>query len=493
MYRSSRIFIVILTGIIFVGEIILWNRVYQTITGSLDLRWPDLTAIFLVICWAILLGFFAFCIRKYGKNWWFRHKFARNKRYGPYLVFTESPDTSIVICFYNTELNVRGSDVGSLAPKLYLSADGENEESTHIIEYLPFSSFEIKIEGLFRFKISKLRPDTQYFYRIPSSFQLFSFKTAPSNIDTAPYNKREIRFLIAGDLHGGSGDNSNMYDFISKIIQSEKIDFILNTGDLLSDSSILSHYKTFFAQARDIVANIPILHTTGNHDGYRKKGARIWRTHFPQSFPNPSDGAYFSLRFGSIAIICIDFYNSGKLYEGISQTQSKWIEQALNQFAENNAVDEVFFSIHHPIASTGDCGINQKLLDYFTDLFDIYPKIKGVFSGHTHFFQLFEYKTTKRLDPICLLITGGAGKDLERSCLKKWYPRPYWWLKDEISNPKDFVAKNYSRGLQNDEFIGKYHRFTKIAHHISIISIDQRKLIIEARGNQGKTLFKSAL
>ncbi len=491
VYRSSRVFIVILSVIIFVGEIILWNRVYDTIAGRLDLRWPNLTTIFLIICWGILIGFFAFSLKKYGKNWWFRQKFARNKRYGPYLVFTDTPETSIIICFYDRTSFIENHNPESLHPQIYTSNDAQTNDSKANIEYIPFRSFEIPIKGLYRFKITNLKPATQYFYRIPCSSTIFSFKTSPSISMTESSNARETRFLIAGDLHGGSGDNSLMYNLIAKTIRTENIDFILNTGDLLSDSSILSQYKTFFSQAKDIITKVPILHTTGNHDGYRKKGARIWRTHFPQSFPNPLVGAYCLLTFGSIAIICIDFYNSGNLYEDISQEQRKWIEQTLDELTENSGIERVFFSIHHPIACTGDCGINKMMLEYFTTLFDAYPKITGVFSGHTHFFQLFEYTAHRRAEPIIFLITGGAGTELERSSLKKCYPRPYLCLKSEITDPKDFVAKNYRKELQNDSFITDFHRFTKITHHFCIITIRGKNIELKAIDRDGTVFFES--
>lgn len=495
IYKSSSVFIFFITAIILIGEIRLWYLVYQIVIGDLVLEWPHYILILLVICWTLVIGFIIGSFFMYGRNWLFRLSFSRKKEYGPYLTLLDSKENSMCLSFYSESFGSVHNKNPNLLP-IVSESDLKDQKAvvkdSVVIKEIPFRDFEKPIKNLYRFELSNLKPNTQYSYQIPPSSKVYSFFTAPSALvgnKNDDYVPDKITFLIAGDLHGGSGENRQMYDLIEEICNGEDIAFILNTGDLVSDSSVLSHFKAFFLQTQNITPFFPMVHTPGNHDGHKKGGIRLWRSHFHQNYPSPKNGSYFLIKYAYIAIISIDYYNAGNLYEEFSEEQKTWITQQLDELSADSSIEQIYFSIHHPLASTGDSGIKLTLVDYFSDLFAKYPKIKATFSGHTHFFQIFEYRINNRDSIIPLVVTGGAGTDLEKAIMIKWYYRPYLWLKTEITDPSDFIPKRFGKDRQNDEFIKKFHRYSNLIQHLCKITVSRNGMNVTAIDTSNNVVF----
>ena len=214
------------------------------------------------------------------------------------------------------------------------------------------------------------------------------------------------RFIAYGDTRGHSADDHDVHvqsEIVADAVQAKPA-FILQTGDLVFDSSNASLWNVFDAYMKPIWdAGIPYYPARGNHDdvgtsmylGYMKK--RIvpgWHGH-----PRTKNLLNYAFDKPPLRFVAIDTETSTEP----GSKQYKWIESQLAG-AEKKGLRPIPM-FHIAIHSIGNHGTNEKKQAELQPLFEKYH-VPLVFQGHDHIY----YRT--RRHGIVYLVTGGGGAPL---------------------------------------------------------------------------------
>ena len=265
-----------------------------------------------------------------------------------------------------------------------------------------------QISRIHEVKLSGLKPETIYYYRVISDCgaygkvksKLYSFKTAVKK-DSA------FAFVVMGD------NRTLTYRFhrISQLTYAERPDFVLNVGDVCTNGLKKFEWKLeFFDPAKELMANVPTYIAIGNHER-----DAFWYYYYV-SYPEPEN--YYSFDYGNAHFAIID--SNKDLSPGSEQYQ--WLEQDL---AKSQATWK-FVAHHHPPYSSdlNDYGDTKrgKPSTYgdlnVRNLVPLYEKygVDIVFYGHIHSYERTWPLRAGKIDPkngVIYLQVGGAGAELE--------------------------------------------------------------------------------
>lgn len=249
-------------------------------------------------------------------------------------------------------------------------------------------------------KISRLSPDTRYYYQVISSdgaqSKVEHFYTAK------PEQKRSLSFLVYGDC----GYDSKIQHELAAQMEKEAVDFAIVTGDV--DQGVgIAYDRVFFGVYKDMLKRDCHYTCLGNHD-MLFNGGRTYLNEFclPKNNPDSTE-RYYSFEWGHAKFICLD---TNIPYKPASP-QYKWLVREL----ENADHDWLFVFFHHP-PWTNSWGImykypvspyfryrgTKKVRKHLVPLFEKY-KVDFVLNGHAHSYQ------RGTLNGVQYLITGGAG------------------------------------------------------------------------------------
>lgn len=273
---------------------------------------------------------------------------------------------------------------------------------------------EIEIKGL--------RPGERYRYRVVSGEDVVegSFKTAPLR------NQGNFMFAIYGD----SRSNPKVHGAIASLIAKEEPDFVIHTGDLVSDGSKYERWgKEFFGPAAEMLRNSPFYPCRGNHE--TEKGE-----FFFTFFSLPKEKPWYSFTYGDATFFFLDYWGWD------TPEQERWLEETLKK-ADTTWK---FVVIHYPLFPSGGHKANLKLRNKLHPIFSKYD-VQIVFSGHNHFYQ-----RTAAIDGVTYITTGGGGAPLY--------------------NPK------------HEEFI----RTSSRSYHYCIVKIEKRSLTLRAKNIRGEII-----
>jgi acid phosphatase type 7 len=206
---------------------------------------------------------------------------------------------------------------------------------------------------------------------------------------TAP-DEREIRFAAFGDSRNGH----EVHRQIVLAIAREKIDFVLNTGDMVQNGGRIEEWTTFFQIERPLLAQVPIIPTTGNHD---LNGRELYDRFFFLAKWSPQGRRYFATDWGNLRMIAID--------NGIECNRScAQFEYVRNELAAGAAQGKLMVMfLHHSPYSSGVHGVNEGVARAVNELARTYG-VELVISGHDH-----NYERTKPIDGTTYIVTGSAG------------------------------------------------------------------------------------
>jgi hypothetical protein len=286
-------------------------------------------------------------------------------------------------------------------------------------------------------------------------------------------------------------------DAIYKGAKENKVDFILNIGDISAhDGRRPDHWASFLKinkHESDLLNEIPYLPVIGNHDrandttyGYPNYRAvfqypRFYEVDFP-------DGAIFILDSNFL----IDQKNEiddeyqdelfRKWFVSSPGGDSSWLEKAL----ASRDVPFKIVAMHHPPFSFGyhypdwensKFGNNslqkrKKLLELFKE-----QNVRLVFSGHDHLYQhnilTFENNPTAATDTIHFIVGGGGGA----------------YLREESDPEKvEALINHYADlGFDVDQMAQKKN------YHYSVVSVSSEKLSATVYGVFGADGYKETI
>jgi hypothetical protein len=234
-----------------------------------------------------------------------------------------------------------------------------------------------------------LQPNTRYEFDAGGSpAGKGSFKTAPTGAE--PY-----QFVVFGDTRTRHDMHRRVVD---AILKHGMPDFVVHTGDLVSDGSDSGLWPIFFDIERELLRNTAFYPALGNHE----RNSREFYEYFQVGPP------YYSFNWGNshFSIINSDIGNaasSGAAREAFWADQTSWLEEDL---AKSQKTDFRFVVAHHPpFTAVSTRQGNNKEMTALTPMFEKYRVTAGFF-GHDHNYQ-HHIK-----NGVHYIITGGGGAPL---------------------------------------------------------------------------------
>lgn len=250
-------------------------------------------------------------------------------------------------------------------------------------------------------KLSGLRPDSVYGYRVSASSEIVTFRTAPEGDGTA------FTFAVVGDSGDGSADQTDVAGLLRRMDPA----LILHTGDVVYDSGAMQDYnRNFFEPYRELISETPVFPSLGNHDVKTGGGAPYLKNfHLPRNNPQGTE-RYYSFDWGDAHFVALDselYYDDGN---GGPEEQKAWLQKDLA--ASDKRWKFVFF--HKPPYSSSKHGGDTTIRADLAPVFERYG-VDLVFNGHDH-----DYERTVPIRGVTYVVTGGGGKELYRAGGSEW-------------------------------------------------------------------------
>lgn len=232
-------------------------------------------------------------------------------------------------------------------------------------------------------------------------------KMAPKAAVKAPATR--FTFVAYGDTRS----NPDAHRAIIQTIIQQKPEFVLQSGDLVSDGRNKSQWAEFDQITAPLrAAHIAYYPARGNHDlgsYYQDRVREPIRS---------GNKYYYSFERHRNLFIALDEFQD---YDP-SSTQYRWLEDQLKYGQVHDVNTWVLF--HESPFSVGPHGPTPEALAYLHPLFTKY-KTRAVVCGHDHL-----YYRTKR-DGVTYLVTGGGGAPL------------YDPIHTELAVPGDVYVKDF--------------------------------------------------
>jgi hypothetical protein len=287
---------------------------------------------------------------------------------GPYLSWISDPSTTITVSFEIHEPCTLYVDYG-LTPAYGNTLIDTTFSAKHVVT----------IEGL--------SPGTLYHYRVRTSTGYISgdntFKTAPIG---SPFT-----FAVFGD----NRSDSSAHQVVVNTMLNYSPDFVLNTGDLVSDGTQIIEWNTFFNIEENLLRNSPYMPAVGNHEDPENIECRFYYL-----FELPNNEKWYSFDYGNAHFICLDTETD------IVGSQMTWLVNDLAMANQNPDIDWIIVYFHKPPYSSSSHGSDLYVRYTLTPIFMEYD-VDLVFSGHDH-----DYERSIPINGVTYIVTGGGGAPL---------------------------------------------------------------------------------
>jgi hypothetical protein len=227
----------------------------------------------------------------------------------------------------------------------------------------------------------------------PGTFYRYDLKPygadAQGSFTTAPAGDQPFTFIVFGDTR----TRHDVHKRVVERIVPEKPQFILQTGDLVSNGLNPSDWDRFFEIEKDLLRNVPYYPVLGNHE----RDAPV----FSKYFSLPGGNSYrYSFDWGSAHIIGLD---SDQFNTPLFEEMQEWLRADLKRTKQ----PFIFVFFHHPLYSAVErrsasaARLREKLEPILIE-----GHVTAVFNGHDHNYQ---HNLAKGLHHI---VTGGGGAPL---------------------------------------------------------------------------------
>ncbi len=273
---------------------------------------------------------------------------------------------------------------------------------------------------IFRVVISKLQPDTIYFYKIAGTKNKFrKFRTLSPE-------RKNYSFGVLGDNRTNPDKFKKIADTISKF----DVDFFLHTGDLMSSGMKKKQwYKQWFTPGQSMFEKAPVLVAWGNHE-------HPWdpKSYLHVFYPDRSqfkNKGYYSYQNGNVLFVHINTFEPFKP----GSEQYLWLEKTL----KNCKLPFIVAALHVSAFTGGGHAKGadvKEVRQYIVPLLQKY-NVSLVVSGHDHVYDRSEYSGTT------YVIAGGAGAPLYDP---NTYLNPFSVKADETLH---YVICNVNKGKVN--------------------------------------------
>ncbi|HEU5057247.1 MAG TPA: metallophosphoesterase, partial [Kofleriaceae bacterium] len=257
----------------------------------------------------------------------------------------------------------------------------------------PARRIQVAADDIQEVVVDDLQPGKRYPYTVTIGDQ-----TVRGEFATAPPPGAPFSFVVFGD----SRDSAGSHQRVVARVREEVVDFVLGTGDIVSEGHREQEWQTFFDIERELLKHTVLYPSLGNHDRQgRGRTADNYRKYFslPENSPDPE--RYYAFTYGSARFLILDSNsNSFALTD-----QTAWIEEQLQSARLDPNIRHVFVSMHHPPFSVSLHGGQAELREAWTPLYEKW-QVAAVFSGHDHVYSRAERSGVR------YFVSGGGGAPL---------------------------------------------------------------------------------
>jgi len=302
---------------------------------------------------------------------------------GPYLI-VDKPGTAHVV------VEARGNESPEL--EYWVEAEGADGAPKGVGALLPMRAKDsLRVAAL-----SEIPVDKVVAYRIKSS----GGTTEVQRFRTGRPPGQSFRFAAFGDTRTGHSVHRAVVEAVSR----ERIDFVLNSGDLVDRGGVKSQWQQFFEIERPLLQKTPLIAAIGNHDWSGRRYFRRYLLHSEWAEAR----RYHTLDWGNLRILTVD---SGiECREGCSQF--RYAERALAEGAKRGMLMAVV--LHFPPYSSGKHGSDKTLRAPIADLAKKHG-VELVITGHDH-----NYERTRSIEGTTYVVTGSAGAPIRPVAPKRF-------------------------------------------------------------------------
>lgn len=292
-------------------------------------------------------------------------------------------------------------------------------KSTSVVEYGETAALgkSVKVSGMHHMhevKISGLKPNTPYYYRVRSRTMKDEFVSLTSTFQTAVNKSDAYAFAVFSDTQ----TNPEIWGKIAGLGWKQRPHFAIHCGDIVGEGDRDEQWlNDFLAPGNKFMRRFPIYLIPGNHD---KDHANYYKY-----VANPEPEYRYTFHYGNAQFFMLDSDRS--LAKG--SPQYKWLEAEL----KTSTAKWKFVAHHHPIYTSdeNDYGdsYQQPTLDGDPDLVDVrmlYEKynVDIGFYGHIHDYERTWPTRNGKVDEtgVRYILAGGSGGGLEDYApTKKWF------------------------------------------------------------------------
>ncbi len=260
-------------------------------------------------------------------------------------------------------------------------------------------------DSLFEYSFPAVTANSTIHYSLYSATfdawsQDMTFNTSESSTST------HFKFAVMGD----SRTNMNDWNTVSELVPD--VDFVLFSGDIVSNGSNTSDWDSWFDYGEEFNKSHVVYHSLGNHEaqsgGYQNDTNLF-------VLPESSSGGelYYSFTMGDAVFICLNSEDPG------NTTQYNWL---LNTLSSNTDKTWKVVFFHKPFyTSPSHTTDMHSYWNTWWKAFDDYG-VDLIFNGHTHNYQRTKpinrnVSTTSEVDNYgsctnsgrCQIVTGRAG------------------------------------------------------------------------------------
>ncbi len=248
-------------------------------------------------------------------------------------------------------------------------------------------------------ELSGLSPSTQYHYRVETS----EGDSDDYTLLTAPLPNEPFELVFVGDTRTNTWDHEDVVAQLTTLVGYP--DLLINTGDMVEDSDVISQWDDFFSIEHDLLARGTLLPVVGNHDDADSH----WFFDYYFAPPPGGNDHYYSLDYGNLHLLVLDTQETFTP----GSDQYVFIENDLGAAAANTSIEHIFVAGHWPAYSSGAHGLTDhdewgQVRDYLQPLFETYG-VDIYWCGHDHHYE------RAVVNNVTYIVTGGGGAPADLS------------------------------------------------------------------------------
>ena len=291
----------------------------------------------------------------------------------------------------------------------------------------PVLSIEESVAGRRHlFKLEGLEPGTRYSYRLvgitasgkavleegtaataPAAIAAPAAITAPAAIAAPASVLTPIRVAAVGDSGPLGYFQPKPQGRVAAEAARFKPDLLLHLGDIvysLDGDPTREFAEAFFEPFQELLRNVPVCPTPGNHDQAIADGAAYNESFF---LSEGEGGRYYSFDHGPAHFASLDT----STLRGFTQAQLEWLDRDLRLSV---SPWKIIFTHHPPIGADGDGKLDDPA--QLAPLLDIArcAGVRLILVGHEHAYLRYKPLGADSRSPI-LVVSGGGGATLSRT------------------------------------------------------------------------------